>query len=510
MYVTRRVLSVLVSAVLAGGLAFAGGQGEPAAGQTDGDEIIWLEVWRDSSFMGPLERDNPQSVFFQQVLGIGIEGPQIPWNGGTDYAQRLRLELASGSLPDMFQPVFGIEYELAEQGAIVALDDLLPQYAPTLWNRVPEQVWDVVRASGPDGRIYFIPQVESDLSLTGMIRKDWLDRVGMDVPRTIEEYEAVLEAFRDQDANGNGDPNDELPTSGRQGASWMDHLFVPFGVAISGGQPLWDIYDGEVTYAAVTPNMKDALAWIADLYRRGLLDREALLNTRQMWDGKVRADRVGSWYHGAQWLMSRVTAIAQLNPDVEIVYLPALEAPGYEGAYSRLMIRNAQAVFSAADEAKVIAALRMVEYVNDPANIAVIARGYEGLDYEIVDGREVRIELPANAQTPIRPVVTDIEQTIAINFDPITDGELLPYAQMISRVLRDIENRPIAGDGVPLSVYEGYTDIENDTLFREYASLIILGEYDIDRFDEFVDRWREAGGDEVTSRVRDWYASTGL
>ena len=507
MYSARRVLPILLLALFAGGIAFAGGQGESEATDTD-EEVVWIEVWRDSSFMGPLERDNPQSVFFQEELGIGIEGPQIPWNGGTDYAQRLRLELASGTLPDMFQPVRGIQYELAEQGAIIALDDLLPRYAPTLWNRVPQQVWDVVRAASPDGKIYYIPQVESDLSLTGMIRKDWLDRVGLEVPQTIAEYETVLEAFRDQDANGNGDPTDEIPTSGRQGARWMDHLFVPFGVAMSEGYPLWDTYNGEVTYAGVTQNMKDALAWIADLYQRDLLDKEALLNTRQMWDGKVRADRVGSWYHGAQWLMSRVTAIAQLNAEVEVAYLPALSAPGYEGSYSRKMVRNAQFVFSAADEERVAASLRLLDFINDPANIAVIARGYEGLDYEIQDGREVRIELPANTQTPMGPVVTDIEQTIAINFDPIVDGELVPYAQMISQVLRDIKNRPIAGDGVPLSVYEGYTDIENHTLFQEYASLIILGEYEIDRFDEFVERWYASGGEEVTARVREWHDTT--
>ena len=46
------------------------------------------------------------------------------------------------------------------------------------------------------------------------INKAWLDRVGMEVPQTTEEFKEVLRAFKEQDANGNGDPNDEIPLSG--------------------------------------------------------------------------------------------------------------------------------------------------------------------------------------------------------------------------------------------------------------------------------------------------------
>jgi putative aldouronate transport system substrate-binding protein len=66
--------------------------------------------------------------------------------------------------------------------------------------------------------------------------------------------------------------------------------------------------------------------------------------------------------------------------------------------------------------------------------------------------------------------------------------------------------RQIMGQGLSTSIYEGYPDIPANRLYREYASLIILGEYDIDKFDEFVEKWYAQGGQEVTERAREAYS----
>ena len=60
---------------------------------------------------------------------------------------------------------------------------------------------------------------------------------------------------------------------------------------------------------------------------------------------------------------------------------------------------------------------------------------------------------------------------------------------------------------MPSSVYEDYPDILNRTLYVEYASKIIAGEYSIDKFDEFVEKWYASGGEEVTKNAREWYES---
>ena len=90
-----------------------------------------------------------------------------------------------------------------------------------------------------------------------------------------------------------------------------------------------------------------------------------------------------------------------------------------------------------------------------------------------------------------------------------TDELAWAYDRAISN-MQEISKygRQIAGDGIPNSIYEGYADIMNRTLYVEYASKIISGEWDIDKFDEFVEKWYASGGEQVTQTAREWYAGT--
>ena len=85
------------------------------------------------------------------------------------------------------------------------------------------------------------------------------------------------------------------------------------------------------------------------------------------------------------------------------------------------------------------------------------------------------------------------------------NGWQIDQAEAVLRGNQD-EGKVIASDGMPSSVYDGCEDIQNRTLYVEYASKIITGEYDLDKFDEFVTRWYNEGGETVTGRVREWYA----
>ena len=81
----------------------------------------------------------------------------------------------------------------------------------------------------------------------------------------------------------------------------------------------------------------------------------------------------------------------------------------------------------------------------------------------------------------------------------------------IDRAIQNVKDvqqygKVIAGDGIPSSIYDGYDDIENRTLYVEYASKIIAGEWPIEKFVEFVEKWYAQGGTEVTKAAREWYA----
>lgn len=479
------------------------------------EEIVDIEVWATNTGFKEVEKGSPLYNFYLEKLGVGIIHPYVEWDGGKNYLNQLNLRIAAGEMPDLFQPEGGKEFELALNGAIVDLTDLLPKYAPNLWNIVPQEVWEVIKSTDPTGkgRIYYVPVIQSYGLTGGLIRKDWLDNVGLPMPKTQSDYIEVLKAFRDQDANGNGDPNDELPTGGRQEGRWMDHLFNMYGIAMDEGKPDWDIYNGELTYSAVTSNMRDALVFTADLYKDKLMDQETFLNSASDWNGKISGNKAGNYFHFGEQASTHLQNIEQsTGVKADISVLPVIEVPGYEGYVTLKKVRKPRwVVKDNQDEKKLMASLKLLnnlanEDLWDDLNYLV-----EGMHHEVVDGKRVLLPIDSNQQNRLFVPYAD--------FGPLEfkEHQMISAAKsedmwMIDQNVRNMKDnqqyvKSIAGDGMPESVYENYPDIRNRTLYLEYMTNIIIGKFPIEKFDEFVESWYKSGGEEVTQKARDWYAS---
>ncbi|SFF08645.1 putative aldouronate transport system substrate-binding protein [Paenibacillus algorifonticola] len=478
------------------------------------DGIVDIEVWGTNIGYKPITKGSQLYEFYKEKLGVGVIHPYVEWNGGTNYLNQLNLKIAANEMPDLFTPQQGMEDSLAKNGAIADLTELLPQYAPNLWETIPTEMWDVVKANDPtgQGKIYYIPGSVDYGRYAGMIRQDWLDKLNLQMPTTQDEYVKVLEAFRDQDPNGNGQ-KDELPTGGRQDARWMDHLFAMYGVAMFEGYPEWDLYDGELTYSAVTPNMKAALAFIAKLYQDGLLDKETLLNDKAKWDGKITSNKAGNYFHWVEQLNLNLENL-QKNTGVkaEFSVLPVPKVEGYEGFYTGKRFAPPQwVVKNNKDEEKLMATLKLLNNMYDKNNFKALYLGVEGMHYTMKDGKAVK--LPDDKSTQENLVINPYSSSATLDFtidlfESTASEESEWIVDQVTNNMQEAQKyaKVIAGDGMSASVYEGYPDINNRTLFVEYAAKIILGQYPISKFDEFVDKWYKSGGEEVTKRARDWYA----
>ena len=185
--------------------------------------------------------------------------------------------LAGDKLPDIIRTNVVNIRELAGDGALVPLDDLIDKYAPNIkefFEKCPEAK---KLATLPDGHIYFIPGSLSGLDKDGapstgfFIRQDWLDKLGLKAPTTIQELHDVLYAFKNNDPNGNG-LKDEIPYFNR------DHM-------LDGLLQLWKVntdcllVDGEYIYSPITDNYKTAMKELAKWYSEGLIDTELYSRT---------------------------------------------------------------------------------------------------------------------------------------------------------------------------------------------------------------------------------------
>ena len=129
--------------------------------------------------------------------------------------------------------------------------------------------------------------------------------------------------------------------------------------------------------------------------------------------------------------------------------------------------------------------------------------GVEGMHHEVVNGEPVR--LPDDPSSQQNLVLAPYNSTATLDFQvdllstQLTEDREWSVSQAINNVQENQEYvRTFAGDGMPESIYSDYPDIGNRTLYVEYATKIITGEYSIDKFDEFVEKWYASGGEEVT------------
>lgn len=537
----KRLLSVMVASAMVLSMLSGCGSSEKKDGQTasggeeavsDGKEAVSdskeavsdskevasdedIEVWGTNTGYLPVEAGSELYNLYKEMMGVGIVQPYVEWNGGETYLEQLNLRIAAGDMPDVFSPWNGIESELIESGALLDLTDLLQEKAPHLWESIPEEMWDAVKANDPTGenRIYVIPQVLNYGRNGGMIRQDWLDSLGLKMPTTQEEFVEVLRAFKNDDPNGNG-VADEIATGGRAEVRWMGQMFGQYGIAMWEGYPQWDIYDGELTYSAVTQNMKDCLEWMSELYAEGLLDPETLLNDKSAWDGKINSGVVGVWEHLPQECYNYAENIytgTGVKPQIAI--LPAISAPGYEGYYThRQMNGGGFVVANTEDEEKIDKIMKVLDAYGNQDMWMEFYNGVEGMHSEVIDGKAVR--LPDDPSTQQNLVLAPYNSIATIDFQvnvlstQLTEDREWAVSQAVENVQKNQEYvKSFAGDGMPDSIYSDYPDIGNRTLYVEYATKIIAGEYPIDKFDEFVEKWYASGGKEVTELAREWYAN---
>ncbi|MFD0462567.1 hypothetical protein ACFQY9_12540 [Microvirga aerilata] len=164
------------------------------------DKYVWKDDW-------------PTAKELQRLTGIKLKNTAS--NATTISREAFNLLMASGDLPDI---VAGNELRhdfvrYGMEGAFQPLNDLIEKHAPNLKKFLASNPEIKKAITAPDGNIYWIPYVPDGKYARGwFIRYDWLDKLGLKAPQTVDELYTVLQAFRDKDPNGNGQ-KDEVPSS---------------------------------------------------------------------------------------------------------------------------------------------------------------------------------------------------------------------------------------------------------------------------------------------------------
>lgn len=184
--------------------------------------------------------------------------------------EAFNLMMSSGNLADIIGYVDASSLEkLGRDGGMIPLNDLIKKHAPNIQKVLDEDARFRQTAYSLDGNIYQIPKnQELKAAEFWWIRQDWLDKLNLKAPTTVDELHDVLYAFRNEDPNGNG-LKDEIPLFDRAGWKQPDEYLY-----------LWDTSlefyprDGKMKYEPLEENFKTGVSNMIKWYQEGLIDPE--------------------------------------------------------------------------------------------------------------------------------------------------------------------------------------------------------------------------------------------
>ena len=330
--------------------------------------------------------DSELPVFKKAEEMTNVKMVGVASKNQSDEVQAYNLMLSAGNLPDVIAYELTTDLEkLGTDGGLIPLEKLIDENAPNIkkfWEQYPEFKKDAIAA---DGHIYMIPNYNDvkQLSLTQQyyIRKDWLNKLGLKEPTTVDELYTVLVAFRDQDPNGNG-KKDEVPIFLR--GNIVRKILMPL-TDIFKAQVVWYVKDGVPTFGPVEENYKDAMINLSKWYKEGLIDKEIFTRGMTSRDYML-TNNLGGYTN--DW-PSAGTYTARMQGTIPGFDFSVTLPPAYKGNnktfFARPNYMGAWGITTAAKDPVTI--IKYFDFWYSEEGKRLWNYGIEGEDYVMVDGK---------------------------------------------------------------------------------------------------------------------------
>lgn len=480
--------------------------------------------------------DNAYTRYIKSV--INVQNVDVFEANDSQYDTNVSMVISMGSLPDIMVVSSQDEVEqLVEAGLI---EDLTESYNNCISDRIRkmyesygDSLKDMVTY---DGKIMALPETNiTDGPNLVWLRKDWMDKLGLSEPHTIDDVVNIVKHFISEDPGNNGvdasgKPNTvglavDTDVTGECGYSsefLLDIIFACFGAY----PKQWIMNDdGEIVYGSVTDEAKEALSYISSLYNQGVIDNDFLLRTSTNICELIENGMCGSFF-GPWWAPNNplVNAVSR-NPDADWQpYLIATDSDGTTSYHSQNPCYKYVVVRKGYEHPEIAA--KMISVMFDKVR------------FDCTDSEEFKKYYQLNVEPTARPLSINVDYNNALsicyrNIDATISGRKNPDSlELLERSFYDacseyIKNANktstqwaaymsrikacslIAQDNIKVvdSLYFKTTDTMKSHWWRLKAKekeaylKIISGEEDISYFDTFVKEWNEQGGQTITSEV---------
>ncbi len=493
------------------------------------------------AFFGYTEKDtvsdNVVYDMWQEVAGIKYINKVECATEAVD--QKVKAAIMSNDLPDVIQGSAADFDEMIKNDMLEDLTPYIEKYmSPDVFEKFNCFDGALFKPVMRDGKIYGIPatsNVEGSLN-TLWIRKDWLEKIGAAVPKTMEEVFLLAERFTKEDPDGNGN-NDTygLPIDKNVRVSLLD----TFGIVANsmGYYPFRTQFDadGNITLGLLNPDIKNALKLLQDLYKMGGIDPEWASKDFMQADESVAAGKIGMWMgvfwkpvdpgfdttykEGVEWIQAKIPASTLTGEYRPYVKFPVTAYFGVRKGYANpeviTVIANNMLSTDYAGNAYLLKSRElsnMPEYAGFNINNWALMQFQDPLFFD---------------STPLKKALDDP------SFDP-KNPQYQVHMQAYEILKKDSEADPIIKrefydifinslgihEQYPTSsyVFEAYVGPPTETMRSQGSILekmtdeviirIISGLDDVSAYDKFIADYRALGGDDIIKEINDAVAAS--
>ncbi len=417
----------------------AGGSKEAAAASGDGP--VTIELWFGAAMTeaGMVPDDWVGYDIIRDKLGIDLKLTMLPSNE-SDQDVKIQAAGAGNALPDIFMVRRPVLVNLVKQGLVSPVDDCfdkMPHRTELLYDK------DAKAHATVNGHIYGFPSPGMIVRNEGLlVRKDWLDKLGLSVPTTTEEFLEVARAFTFEDPDGNG-VNDtygygafieiESNLKGYPG-SRLWPIMGAFGV-----EGLWSLKSGEEGLNIYKPEFYDFMVFLKGMCDEGIIDPNWLSYKKDDFRAAWKQGRFGMMYeqNAAYAATSNYAPFDKNFPDGEWIVIDAIKGPEGKaaiGAYD-MNYRIYAVSRKAADAGKLDKICELLEWMSSDEGYYLLGWGVEGVNYVLdEDGIPVAGDLGDMAFTGSKgQVYTQLRNLVFYNGDVELASRYPTYITEVSK-----------------------------------------------------------------------------
>ncbi len=472
--------------------------GNKEAADNNRPTIKWLTT--GDAAAKPIQENDRIVKAIEDKLGINLEVQVVP----EDSVEKVNVTMASGDFPDIVTGAYGTAatQQWIEDGMVITLDSYLDN-APALKRRLTEDYgWELV-----NGKHYGVPFVNQFTAANSLLvmRADWLEKLGMNYPATLDEMTAVLTAFTKDDPDGDGKDNTYGFTAGKPVTDAFNWVFFAYG--LPHGDYSLDA-DNNVIPWFEDPSFIPSMKYIKALWDEGLIDPEIMLNERSKAEEKFYQGKAGTVFASLFRHVNRHEGnLKQLYPDASIAF--GLPPKGPDGKYgiNKQGKRGKYTCVTAKSE-NPEKAVALIDFLLSKEGGDLVRLGIEGIHYKNENGKIVMME-EERAKDGFAPNGWAHPLAWGVFFWPLESGYLPESEPNRDRALESVV---LATDAQVKSLVPRRIDVEVkygtllEDLVIQYFSDMLQGKVSIEEgVKELKAEWLKQGGDKVLKAINEKY-----